>query len=59
LPLFDMLFGSFRNPQGYEFESGFYASGSERIVDMLLFKDINDAQTAYIEPADTQPAAGR
>ncbi|MEW8355479.1 MAG: sterol desaturase family protein [gamma proteobacterium symbiont of Ctena orbiculata] len=59
LPLFDMLFGSFRNPQGYEFESGFYAGGSERIVDMLLFKDINDAQTAYIEPADTQPAAGR
>ena len=41
LPLFDLLFGTFRNPATRETESGFYNGASERIVDMLLFKDIN------------------
>lgn len=41
LPFFDLLFGTFRNPPKRETESGFYDGASERIVDMLLFKDIN------------------
>ncbi len=41
LPLFDILFGTFHNPKTYEHEAGFYNGASERVVDMLLFKDVN------------------
>ena len=42
LPLFDMLFGTFRNTKDYEYDAGFYDGASKRIGDMLLFKDIAD-----------------
>jgi len=41
LPLFDILFGTFKNPKTFEYETGFYNGASSRIGDMLLFKDIN------------------
>lgn len=41
LPLFDILFGTFHNPKNYEHEAGFYPGASGRVVDMLLFKDVN------------------
>jgi sterol desaturase/sphingolipid hydroxylase (fatty acid hydroxylase superfamily) len=41
LPLFDILFGTFRNPKEYVPETGFYEGASERIGDMLLFKDVD------------------
>ncbi|HEY0752256.1 MAG TPA: sterol desaturase family protein, partial [Chitinophagaceae bacterium] len=41
VPLFDILFGTFKNPKNYSFESGFYDGASERIVDMLSFKDVS------------------
>jgi sterol desaturase/sphingolipid hydroxylase (fatty acid hydroxylase superfamily) len=41
LPLFDLLFGTFSNPKHYHHETGFYIGGSERVGDMLLFRDIN------------------
>ncbi|MBC7914072.1 MAG: sterol desaturase family protein [Pyrinomonadaceae bacterium] len=41
LPLFDIIFGTFRNPKGFEHETGFYDGASARITDMVLFKDIN------------------
>jgi len=41
LPVFDMLFGTFRNPKTYENETGFYHGASGRVGEMLLFKDIN------------------
>jgi sterol desaturase/sphingolipid hydroxylase (fatty acid hydroxylase superfamily) len=41
LPLFDMLFGTFRNPKKYEHETGFYNGASSRIVDMLLFREVD------------------
>lgn len=40
LPIFDMIFGTFRNPSSYSYDTGFYAGASSRIVDMLLFKDL-------------------
>tara|TARA_R110002167_G_scaffold101520_1_gene264376 strand:- start:1324 stop:2139 length:816 start_codon:yes stop_codon:yes gene_type:complete len=40
LPVFDMLFGSFHNPKGYELPTGFYPGGSSRVLDMLLARDI-------------------
>ncbi len=43
LPIFDILFGTFRNPEGYEMEAGFYDGASARIADMLLLRDIAEA----------------
>ena len=37
LPLFDILFGTFKNPKEYEHEAGFYDGASSRVRDMLLF----------------------
>ncbi len=44
LPVFDLLFGTFRNPRDYEVETGFYNSASGRVMDMLLFKDVYQPQ---------------
>ncbi len=41
LPIFDILFGSFENPESYEHETGFYDGASSKIIEMLTFKDIN------------------
>jgi len=41
LPVFDILFGTFKNPKEYAEETGFYPGASSRIGDMLLFKDVS------------------
>lgn len=41
LPIFDLLFGTFKNPSSYEHETGFYEGASARIKDMIFFKDIS------------------
>ena len=41
LPIFDIIFGTFRNPHTYSHETGFYHGASNRIWDMLLFKDVS------------------
>ncbi|MET0281505.1 MAG: sterol desaturase family protein [Steroidobacteraceae bacterium] len=49
LPLFDILFGTFRNPKDFVATSGFEGASSAQIPQMLLFRDIaaNDyAQSA-------------
>jgi sterol desaturase/sphingolipid hydroxylase (fatty acid hydroxylase superfamily) len=43
LPIFDILLGTFRNPQGYEMETGFYEGASARIPEMLAFRDVSEA----------------
>ncbi len=40
IALFDILFGTFKNPKNYTHETGFYHGASSKIKDMLLFKDI-------------------
>ena len=42
LPIWDMIFGTFYNPTKYEHETGFYYGASNRIADMLLFKDVSE-----------------
>lgn len=42
LPIYDLLFGTFKNPKNYENETGFYHGASSRIGDMLLFKNISN-----------------
>ena len=41
LPLFDLIFGTFSNPEKYVKEAGFYDGASSRIKDMLLFKNVD------------------
>ncbi|WP_304343298.1 sterol desaturase family protein [Chryseobacterium koreense] len=40
LPLFDLIFGTFRNPKEFSKETGFYDGASSKITKMILFKDI-------------------
>jgi sterol desaturase/sphingolipid hydroxylase (fatty acid hydroxylase superfamily) len=40
LPLFDLLFGTFRNPQEFASEAGFYEGASAKLPQLLAFKDI-------------------
>lgn len=40
-PIIDIIFGTFRNPKTYSHETGFYEGGSDKIKEMLLFKDIS------------------
>jgi sterol desaturase/sphingolipid hydroxylase (fatty acid hydroxylase superfamily) len=40
LPLFDIIFGTFRNPKDFEHDTGFYHGASSRIWDMLRGKDV-------------------
>lgn len=41
LPIFDILFGTFRNPKDFMPETGFYDGASSQVLDMLMFKDLN------------------
>ena len=57
LPIFDMLFGTFYNPQGYDIETGFYHGATDQIGSMLLFKDIssNQVQAADVVERKLEP----
>ena len=35
LPIFDIIFGSFKNPKGYEHETGFFDGASSKVLEML------------------------
>jgi sterol desaturase/sphingolipid hydroxylase (fatty acid hydroxylase superfamily) len=41
LPLWDIVFGTFRNPEGFQPRHGFYDGASERIPEMLAFRDVS------------------
>lgn len=40
LPVFDLLFGTFRNPRDFAPATGFHDGASLRVRDMLLFRDV-------------------
>ncbi len=44
LPLWDMIFGTFRNPRTQDAPVGFYTGASAKILDMLVFKDVADSR---------------
>ena len=46
LPLWDILFGSFRNPKTFEGQAGFYDGASTRVADMLLARDVSRQEAA-------------
>lgn len=41
IPIIDLIFGTFKNPNNYEEETGFYNGASARVLDMLSFKDVS------------------
>jgi len=41
LPLFDIVFGTFRNPKEFVDQTGFYRGASKRITEILMFKDVS------------------
>ena len=41
LPLFDIIFGTFKNPKNFAKQTGFYKGASKRISEMLMFKDVS------------------
>lgn len=41
LPVIDRLFGTYRNPAGYEHDTGFWHGASTRVADMLLLRDVS------------------
>jgi sterol desaturase/sphingolipid hydroxylase (fatty acid hydroxylase superfamily) len=41
LPIIDMAFGTYKNPETFEGVGGFYDGASERVVDMLLGRDVS------------------
>lgn len=43
LPLWDLVFGSFRNPARFEGECGFAAPADRRMLAMLAWRDVNAA----------------
>jgi len=46
LPLFDIILGTFKNPKEFARETGFYTGASNRVGEMLLFKDISTGEEA-------------
>lgn len=52
LPVFDILFGTFKNPKDFEYETGFYPGASSQVADMLMFKDLNEEDSKVtLKPA--------
>jgi hypothetical protein len=41
LPVIDMIFGTYRNPEKFEGEAGFYDGASARVGDMILGRDVS------------------
>jgi len=45
-PVFDMIFGTFKNAERFEPETGFYDGASKRIGEMLVFRDVSRPRAA-------------
>jgi len=48
-PFWDLCFGTFRNPAGYEHETGFHPGASARVWEMLSFRDVSEPADAVEE----------
>lgn len=40
-PIYDLIFGTFKNPADHQGEYGFYLGASTRVLDMLYFRDVS------------------
>jgi sterol desaturase/sphingolipid hydroxylase (fatty acid hydroxylase superfamily) len=59
LPLWDMVFGTFRNPADFEAETGFWDGASKRVGAMLVGRDVAEpaAEGRAAQPARARLAA--
>ncbi len=57
LPIWDMVWGTFRNPQQFNGEVGFEEAESRRIGSMLLVRDVNAATLGAGSRGRTDPAS--
>ena len=57
LPLWDMVFGTFENPEAFEQEAGFYNGASSRIGDMLIGRDVSEPESVRAQATTAQEAA--
>jgi sterol desaturase/sphingolipid hydroxylase (fatty acid hydroxylase superfamily) len=57
LPLWDILFGTFRNPRHFESECGFWVGASSQIGPMLLARDVSTPEDAPLFAESPRPAA--
>jgi sterol desaturase/sphingolipid hydroxylase (fatty acid hydroxylase superfamily) len=51
IPLWDMVFGTFRNPKTWNEQAGFYDGASSQMADLLVGRDISGVDNAQTEPA--------
>jgi sterol desaturase/sphingolipid hydroxylase (fatty acid hydroxylase superfamily) len=51
LPLWDIVFGTFRNPESFQKEHGFYRGSSERLLEMLTFRDVTSPKRRKVKSA--------
>lgn len=57
LPLFDLMFGTFRNPPAFATEQGFWDGASTQVPQMLVFRDVSrGAAGSIIEVDGAKPA---
>jgi sterol desaturase/sphingolipid hydroxylase (fatty acid hydroxylase superfamily) len=57
LPLLDMLLGTFKNPERFEGENGFYDGASARVGEMLAGIDVSEPRRARTHGASIEFAA--
>jgi len=57
LPVIDMIFGTYRNPETFEGEAGFYDGASARVVDMMLGRDVSVPRAVPALAAAAGPAS--
>lgn len=55
LPVFDIIFGTFRNPENFADETGFYDGASSRVLEMLTFQDVSDEPNLTPESGTVTP----
>jgi sterol desaturase/sphingolipid hydroxylase (fatty acid hydroxylase superfamily) len=56
LPLWDIVFGTFKNPETWHAETGYYHGASKRVLSMLFFRDVSSPEALDAPPAPVHPS---
>lgn len=48
LPVIDLIFGTFENPETFEGEVGFYDGASERVLEMMAGRDVSKPKARHV-----------
>lgn len=57
LPLFDIIFGTFKNPKEFAAQNGYWDGASSRIGSMLVFRDVSEPPAGSSETATSAGTA--